>query len=956
MKTTTFLLASACSALLTCVPATAQSIGVSAAVNQSARGIRPGASVRTIVIGDNVVYNERIETDPIGLLQILLADGTTFTVGPNSALSIDRFVYDPAAGTAEVTASLTKGVFRFIGGKTSKTPGGVKLDTPVGTIGIRGGVGTVEVGESEVSAASIHGRLDFRPANGSKSMVVLPGYMVKATVNADGSLNTKVQKTPPGYTASTVSLMSGSTGRNGGATDQPDTKDVTDSRIANSNSNVPTSLNTPFLVTTVPTSAGETERQESQTVQNVSVDIVNTDVAQQQAAQQQIAQQGTADPIPSPPIPTARPDPIAVPVRVVTAGDVYRTLFDDVYPNPGAQGLIGGTSDTDESLVLLQQPDTTFASGSSSSGQLTLPLYADGAFQARNVTAADGAILGGVPLLGTVYTGNEGFALYTLAMDGDATRPLYALKGTATVDSSVLRDGDVRVYSFGTDLLQAIDVPFMRADALGNDYSNAAITPFYLAEEKPGLDASSRLFQSWLLIEGSGAAQRSGIGVNVGDMFEFDGVFQTDFGRRGSYRASTTSVSSQLTSPVTTIAGPGGGNETFGSNGQNMVLGFDFVNGETFGDRAANRSGGADFGTVHALNLTSESSTAQFLAANDATKNLGPSSGNNRITGFSAGVVEGRYTNGASIFAQGVSGSDPEQTVIEFDAEYNSLAGELEIGTADVTTRVAFGEGVGSNTRNGQSSYITDDIYGATQNNNPTRTYYRELNGNGGTVRNFTPIADNNTKTYFVSGDAVPQPDLLAGGSAPDGKMCDCSFLEWGWWGTQIRGTSNPSGAPNREDVRVGVHLGTWVAGDITTTAQLAPLAGSTATYEGRALGNVTAATSNGTANYVAAGLMDMSYDFGAGSGTMTIQGFDGRDFSGGMTGASTGSATFGGELDQSNIAANGSPNASGVAQGAFVNNGANIAQGVIGNFSVTNGSDWSAVGITAGNQSSFTP
>ena len=73
-------------------------------------------------------------------MQLLLADGTTFTVGPNSSLVIDSFVYDPAAGTAQVAATLTKGVLRFIGAATSKTPDGVAITTPVGVVGIRGGV------------------------------------------------------------------------------------------------------------------------------------------------------------------------------------------------------------------------------------------------------------------------------------------------------------------------------------------------------------------------------------------------------------------------------------------------------------------------------------------------------------------------------------------------------------------------------------------------------------------------------------------------------------------------------------------------------------------------------------------------------------------------------------------------------------------------------------------------
>ena len=76
-------------------------------------------------------------------MQILLLDGTTFTVGPNSQLTIDEFVYNPDTGDAKVVASLTKGAFRFVGARTSQTEGGAIVKTPVGTIGIRGAVSNI---------------------------------------------------------------------------------------------------------------------------------------------------------------------------------------------------------------------------------------------------------------------------------------------------------------------------------------------------------------------------------------------------------------------------------------------------------------------------------------------------------------------------------------------------------------------------------------------------------------------------------------------------------------------------------------------------------------------------------------------------------------------------------------------------------------------------------------------
>ena len=127
--------------LATPVPAIAQQrIGVSSAVNPEATGIAPSAPPRKLLVGQDIVYNERITTTAAGQTQILFVDQSAMTVGPNSDMVIDTFVYDPAAGTGKLAANLTRGVFRFVGGKLSKRDNAVTFRTPSATIGVRGGV------------------------------------------------------------------------------------------------------------------------------------------------------------------------------------------------------------------------------------------------------------------------------------------------------------------------------------------------------------------------------------------------------------------------------------------------------------------------------------------------------------------------------------------------------------------------------------------------------------------------------------------------------------------------------------------------------------------------------------------------------------------------------------------------------------------------------------------------
>ena len=120
--------------------AQAEKVGVAAAVKPEATSQQPGGATTTLRIGKSVVYNERIDTSGSGQVQVLLLDGSTFNVGPNSSLVIDKFVYNPKSGTGTLAATFSKGALRFVGGKLSKNEPGVTVKTPAGALTVRGGV------------------------------------------------------------------------------------------------------------------------------------------------------------------------------------------------------------------------------------------------------------------------------------------------------------------------------------------------------------------------------------------------------------------------------------------------------------------------------------------------------------------------------------------------------------------------------------------------------------------------------------------------------------------------------------------------------------------------------------------------------------------------------------------------------------------------------------------------
>jgi hypothetical protein len=102
-----------------------EKVGISSAVNQDANGTPPGQATRKLVIGQEVVFNERIATAAAGQTQLLFLDESAMTIGPGSDLTIDQFVYDPKTGSGKLAMSATKGLLRFVGGKLSKQDEGV---------------------------------------------------------------------------------------------------------------------------------------------------------------------------------------------------------------------------------------------------------------------------------------------------------------------------------------------------------------------------------------------------------------------------------------------------------------------------------------------------------------------------------------------------------------------------------------------------------------------------------------------------------------------------------------------------------------------------------------------------------------------------------------------------------------------------------------------------------------
>lgn len=120
--------------------------GVSAAVRGTVQLARADVVGRQVESGDSIFLQDSIESGTESGMQILLLDESVFTIGPESALTIDEYVYDPASGDGTMAATMTKGVMRFVSGNiASGTPENMTIKLPAGTIGIRGTIGLIAV-------------------------------------------------------------------------------------------------------------------------------------------------------------------------------------------------------------------------------------------------------------------------------------------------------------------------------------------------------------------------------------------------------------------------------------------------------------------------------------------------------------------------------------------------------------------------------------------------------------------------------------------------------------------------------------------------------------------------------------------------------------------------------------------------------------------------------------------
>ena len=870
--------------------------GVASAVLPAAKGTPPAQSARVLQVGIDVFQDERIETGPKGKTQMLMLDGSALTIGPNSDVKIDEFVYDPGAKTGKIALSATKGLFRLVGGRISKkTP--MTLKTPTATIGIRGGIALITVTPTLTTGVFVFG----------DQMTMTSGGVQKATQRPGSQMQASDPNAPPSDPApagaalgETLDGLEGSADSDGGAgDDQPTDNDVASSQVSELGSqNDPGAVAPPSNQGGGDAPAGEAGGQAD-------------DNAQVSDAQQNTATDTAAG---------------------VTDGQRNTGLSTSVtYKGRSVSNPPFLNYDFDSSRADINTSRTfSFTDGAISGGKFTatsgstsfsLPVTQTGSsfsFDSGGTSSAFGEVSG----TGFVSS-DEQFAYFTLKEAGASNNPASLFGGNPFTGD--FPTSGIGAYTLNPGFPGDYAIPFIDVDFGGNlnNESGAltAISPFYIAHSPnttsfPDDKRTTTAFGA-VVIVGTGSSQKSVMVGYTGAAFDVDGsegVALSGF-TRGTARLSAGNSIHRSGIGGTTVPLDGINNFAGSTSPDYFVLDSNFFDsGST--TRSTTQTGA---GFNQTLENTSVDQKTYFQEQYATKQDLPSGTGESRTTrtrnGYT-GLIMDQRISGTTVTQETYQNKDnlPTSFSISTDASTNRVSGTMSISSSSYDQTLNFGTLTGS--VRGRAAFIDDDTFAMRES--PTIDSTVNTSGSTANSNNFRQrsvlLSDG-----FMSGFN----NTLPGGIT----ACDCSFLNVGFWNLDNKPISG--GNP-----RFRAHLAPFVAGDLPSAGDI-PSTG-TATFTGNALVNVM----NGSNQYVSASSFTLNYNFASPTSTMaTISNLDGATYTTTSAGLNGGNPNFFVNISSSATGRSGSIHAS------FFKSSTDATAGVGGGVSIS-GTDYKAGGV----------
>lgn len=101
--------------------------------------VQDNGQLQPAVVGTPLHRGSLLKTGPTGSMGVTLEDSTVMSVGPESELTIDAYAFEPSQDSLQLSARITRGTLNYISGIIAKLkPEAVQINTPTGTIGVRG--------------------------------------------------------------------------------------------------------------------------------------------------------------------------------------------------------------------------------------------------------------------------------------------------------------------------------------------------------------------------------------------------------------------------------------------------------------------------------------------------------------------------------------------------------------------------------------------------------------------------------------------------------------------------------------------------------------------------------------------------------------------------------------------------------------------------------------------------
>ncbi|MFN3259427.1 MAG: FecR domain-containing protein [Pikeienuella sp.] len=886
--TTSRLLASVASAALllgSAGGAAAERIGAVAAVNSEVIGEPPAADPRDLILGDDLVLEERIESSPIGTGQFLFLDQTALTVAPNSNIVLDRYIYDPATQTGEMAMSMTRGVLRFVGGRISKTTDAV-ITTPTATIGIRGGISIIIV-EEDGTTRVMHIAGEYtRLTSLTGEEIVISRSNGVAEVSINGLVSYVGVADQILIRETTIALV----GRGeAGQRVRPENPDVIESGVPGVISEAKGAATDDSVST-----SGETESDFGDDGRNTG----RTD------------EEVTTATAPTP----GRPNP-PPPALTLIEGATGSASFS----GGSVPGLTSGGAGA-ESFVLTQIFEGSRVGVTADGETFIIPTPTTTGF--FDFDAADGSASPRGALTGRGFFNRANEFTYTAfeTAGGQAGAFVSGIVSPA-LPSAAAGTTVARLYALSDDLLSGAAAAFTdRGAPFGSDGRGDLILIGNPGGAATGGDAKA--LYAYLDINGAGAGQTSGFGVLTGDVVaagkgtpDFEALFEGSF-------SSGAGAPTRLSTAVAPVS-DGAGGTAFGEGARFLAL-TSFANGSGEPGRAFDADQTPTlFGTNNVANRTAVETIA---AADRATASQARPGGFAAISGFD-------LASGETYSARSANSSGVIMTLLP---EENG----------------------------GFATFRLDDVFGGDSQNDPElsnlRVQFGFDDGKAATLDNrrfaMRDATPNDALEIFQSANfadvefsgAMASADLTGDGGVFDaGTDATPEHLTWGWWAGELRAVANQTCqecAPLETDQRL--HLGAWIAGDVTANAAL-PTSG-VATFDGHA---VISAVDNGR-SVVDGARFDMVFDFAEEVGTTTFTGLLGAD-----TTVAVSRGEGGGFSGLGDITVGGRDGVIGV-DGAFFNDRAgNPAAAAGGSLGLrSNDGTLTGAGIFGGDRRTFTP